>query len=284
MVYRTIGWLCAAAGVGCAAAMAVFYQFLQPLAAYPRQKYTLLVGLTVLFAWLAWGQVNRFLRPRLAEFSLPKRLLWIVTAAAAGVLLLWAIPIPPAPVRSAHSVKIVATGKKSAASQGSEVWVYGLFAPDGQCVVPATEFSKEGDWEVRDGALVSCRSQPATLAWEGLGARDLQLRVLSHPGSGIAKVAWNGGEQEVNLCSTPGMPKTITPTAPPPERTLGKALALARLGGDRPRGVLSLARLVLFRPSGGTPSDPSATILTATESAFSPSNTASTRRRGQLAD
>ena len=226
MVYRTIGWLCAAAGVGCAAAMAVFYQFLQPLAAYRRQKYTLLVGLTVLFAWLAWGQVNRFLRPRLAEFSIPKRLFWVVAAAAAGALLLWAIPIPPAPVRTDHSVKVVATGRKSAASQGSEVWVYGLFAPDGRCVVSATEFSKEGDWEARDGALVSCRSQPATLTWEGLGARDLQLRVLSHPGSGIAKVTWNGGEQEVNLCSTPGATKTITPIAPPPERTLGKARLL----------------------------------------------------------
>ena len=134
--------------------MAVFYQFLQPLATYPRQKYTLLVGLTVLFAWLAWGQVSRFLRPRLAEFSVPMRLFWVVTAAAAAVLL-WAIPVPPAPVWSPHSVKIVATGEKPAASQGSEVWVYGLFAPDGQCVVPATDFSKEGDWEVRDGAFVS---------------------------------------------------------------------------------------------------------------------------------
>ena len=204
MVYRTIGWLGAAVGVGCSAAVAVYYHFLQPLAAYPRQKYTLLAGLAVLFVWLAWGQVNRFLRPRLAEFSLPKRLLWAVTAGAVGALLVWAIPVPPAPVWTAHSVKIVATGQKSATSQGSEVWVYGLFAPDGRCVVPATEFSKEGDWEVREGALVSRHRQPATLTWEGLGARDLQLRILSHPSSGIAKVAWNGGEQEVDLYATPG--------------------------------------------------------------------------------
>ena len=112
MVYRTIGWVAAAIGVGCSAAVAVYYHFLQPLAAYPRQKYMLLVGLAVLFVWLAWGQVNRFLRPRLAEFSLPKKLFWAVTAGAVGVLLVWTIPVPPAPIWTAHRVKIVATGQE----------------------------------------------------------------------------------------------------------------------------------------------------------------------------
>ena len=186
----------------------------------------LLAGLAVLFVWLAWGQVNRFLRPRLAEFSLPKKLFWAVTAGAVGVLLVRTIPVPPAPIWTAHRVKIVATGKKSATSQGSEVWVSGLFTPDGRCIVPATEFSKEGDWEVGEEAFVSRHRQPATLTWEGLGLQELQLRLLSQPASGIAKVAWNGGEQEVDLYATRAAAKTIPPFGAPPERTLAKRFLL----------------------------------------------------------
>ena len=170
------------------------------------------------------GQVNRFLRPHLAEFSVPKRVMWGVAAGAMGALLLWVIPVPPAPVRSAHSLKIVATGKKSAASHSTEVWVYGLFAPNGRCIVPASAFSREGEWVVRDDALVSYRGQPTVLTWEGQEVRALQLRLLSHSWSGIAKVTWNGGEQELDLYSASGAPKTVTPLVAPPDRTLANEL------------------------------------------------------------
>lgn len=124
---------------------------------------------------------------------------WIVAGLVVGALA--RVVIPAGPPEKTHHVRltIVATGKKNPAASASEVWVFGLFDADGDRLVAPTAFTRTGAWAVRDGVVVSHEHQPATLSWDGALPGAVELRLLSHPWSGVVRVESRGGTQRLDL-------------------------------------------------------------------------------------
>jgi hypothetical protein len=110
------------------------------------------------------------------------------------------IPVRIPSAAQVHQLEIVATGQKNPAAQGSEVWVTGLML-DGCDRVPASAFELDGNWEVRDGVPLSHQQQPAMLRWQGTVDGEAELRLVSHPWSGIVTVTWDGASQTLDLYS-----------------------------------------------------------------------------------
>ena len=137
------------------------------------------------------------------------RMPWVVAGLAAGALARVVIPIGPAEKTNHVRLAIVATGEKNPAASGSEVWVFGLFNAEGDCLVPATVFTQTGDWAVRDDVVVSHEHQPATLSWEGVLPGAVELRLLSHPWSGVVRVESREGIQRLDLYAATGDVKKV---------------------------------------------------------------------------
>src|SRR5438552_9103018 len=189
----------AAGAVGFCLAVVSFNQILETSLWSVWQKWAyLLVGTVVLGGGvhrLTFGPVARWLSP----YSSRVCRLWIVAGLAVGTMARVVIPIYPAERTNQVHLVIVATGEKNPAASASEVWVYGLFDAEGDRLVPATAFARTGAWTVRDGVAVSHEQQPGTLSWEGALPRDVELRLLSHPWSGMVRVESRGGTRQLDL-------------------------------------------------------------------------------------
>jgi hypothetical protein len=120
----------------------------------------------------------------------------------AGLLLVKATPLDAPRQLSSESwvrVEVTALGQRNDQSQGTEVWAYGLFLPDGS-PAPLKPEPLSGRWEEKEAGVWISHGQPeATLRWEGRLARGSQLRLLRHSWSGRARVTVNGQAQEVDL-------------------------------------------------------------------------------------
>jgi hypothetical protein len=194
--------------IGSAAALTYFVYLLQSQISGPREQVFILLYLVALFSAGTYWLLFRFALPRLRYRSRRVKLMWVMGSFIASALLLLAIPVRVPTSLSAHRLEITATGQKNQAAQGSELWVIGFFRADG-IQVNSTEYTMNGEWEVRDGMPLSYQHQPATLAWQGALDGDVQLRLLSHPWSGVVTVTWDGVAQTIDLYSPTGTRKDM---------------------------------------------------------------------------
>lgn len=158
--------------------------YLMPLLPTPsRAKITVAVLLG------ACGALSIYRLWRMPQFALRQRL--VLPVAAATLLVAFSVPLE----KTAYpSLRVVATGQKSAMSGSSEVFVRlvsdkvrGLRKPKGE------------GWEERDEVFVSYRNQPQTLEYRGAWGQGATLRLVRHPFSGIAEV-WIGDKvQTIDL-------------------------------------------------------------------------------------
>lgn len=106
-----------------------------------------------------------------------------------------------------YELEIIATGLKSAQSQGSEVWISGLTNTCG-IQIPHEQFSPGEGWERRESEqgrqFVSATAQPATLRWRGSTEEPLILLLGTHCWSGLVKIRWDGVEQTLDLYAEHG--------------------------------------------------------------------------------
>jgi hypothetical protein len=164
----------------------------------PRELLALLAALA---AGAAYGGLSgRWLAPHLADWSRLGRRVWKLGCLCTGALLLVAAPlsIPANPLARTHELSILATGEKNPSAESREVWLLEVLA-DGRTQIPPQAFSVDGAWEMRDGVLLSYQEQPARLRWCGPVERQMVLRFLAHPWSGVVQVEWNGELQRIDL-------------------------------------------------------------------------------------
>ncbi len=200
--------LSSACFIGLCSAFSYYMHFLQTRLSTPGEQILLLMYLTGLFAALAYFLLFRFAVPRLQILSRRVKVAWVVVSCLIGIFLLIVIPVHLPSLASQHRLEIVATGQKNPASQGSEVWVTGLFLNNGTQVDTA-DFQLDGKWEMRNGVPLSYQQQPATLRWQGMVDGDVKLRLLSHPWSGVVAINWDGVSQTVDLYAESGTQKDI---------------------------------------------------------------------------
>ncbi|HZH74453.1 MAG TPA: DUF6020 family protein [Archangium sp.] len=137
----------------------------------------------------------------LRSLSRASRRNWLLGAFTSALLLVMATPIQPPRIPRGLLLEVTALGTRGEASRGTEVWVHGLVGRDDEIPLPLTPLPVAGQWEDRDGALVSSGHPPATLRWEGVLDREAVLRLGRHPWSGLARISLNGESQTVDLSS-----------------------------------------------------------------------------------
>jgi hypothetical protein len=165
--------------------------------------------LSILFSSLDYFLLFRLILSRLSKYSQKAKVLWLAGSLLAGIWLAIAIPLPfPAMSPIPHKLEVIAIGQKDPRSQGSEVWLLGLYLPDGR-KVDVTEFNLDRSWIIRDGVPVSYQNQPASLSWQSTAQGMMRLVLGTHPWSGIAQLIIDGKSQEINLYSDPGTTKEI---------------------------------------------------------------------------
>jgi hypothetical protein len=169
-----------------------------------------LLYLSMLFSGLVYLLLFIFILPRLSKYSPRAKLPWLIGSLLAGIWLAIAIPLPiPAIFPMTHNLEVIATGQKDPRSQGSEVWLTGLYLPDGS-KVDVNNFTLGEGWIVRDGVPVSYQYQPAVLSWQGAVDGNLRLTLVAHPWSGFVQIVLDGRSQELNLYNDPGTSKEIS--------------------------------------------------------------------------
>ncbi|TMA48311.1 MAG: hypothetical protein E6J81_06085 [Deltaproteobacteria bacterium] len=188
-------WL-AAGVVGSAIATSTLNQVINPFtaSAWARGTYVILA------AALASVAARPLLkRSPITALPLRSQCRWAIASLAIGAVLRLVIPVCPAAWSTRHRLEVVATGERNEAAKATEVWTYGIFDDEGNCLVPPTTLERRGDWSLRGETIVSHGQQPAGLRWEGVLTRDLSLRLLSHPWSGVVEVAWDGRQRRLDL-------------------------------------------------------------------------------------
>jgi len=174
---------------------------------------SLVSGLMLTSSWL-------FLR----SYSRSQRVVWVACSVMAGAFITVVIPLPPVPV--CQQLEIIATGEKSPASKGSEVWIQALDLAGGS-QVPYSQFQLDRGWEYVNHVLVSYRNQPASLVWTACLWGTAHLHLSAHPFSGVAKIVWMNQTQTVNLYAPASGEKLydLVPPAGGPWDSLRIALA-----------------------------------------------------------
>lgn len=188
----------------------------------------------------------RFIGPRLRAQPKGLRRATVLLSLAAGTWLTIAIPVPPPPAPPApHELEIIALGERHPAAHASEVWVLGLFGPDG-VRQPDDAFAHAGTWVPREGALLSYHDQPDTLTWRGRLTGDATLRLITHPWSGRVRITWDGQSQELDLYA-PASTSCELRLSSQPDQTIA-ARVVRELG--RAADSLTLGLTLLFISAG----------------------------------
>lgn len=127
---------------------------------------------------------------------------WAAAAGvAAGLVMIFAWPINPAPDSIADLSVSILEGKNEHA-QGREVWV--RLERDGQSV-PVAEFKQTGAWMDKAPFLVASDPKvPTAVQWRGAYSNNLRLIFISHAWSGRARVTWNGQQRDLDLYDAKG--------------------------------------------------------------------------------
>jgi hypothetical protein len=233
--------------IGILAGILYYLYFLQFIPMSNLKSGLTLVYLVIFFSCLVYFVIYKYVLPKLCTYLPLHRIFWIIGSLLAGIWLAFAIPLPiPMFFPSPHTLEIIATGQKNALSQGSEVWISGLFTPDGN-QVPVTDFSLVGDWEIRDGVPLSYKNQPAQLYWKGKPSGSLKLVLLSHPWSGKVNIIWDGREELVDLYSSTGDKKEMLLEVKAPNKPW-YFYTLFYLGGGILLGLVLLLITLLIVP------------------------------------
>lgn len=193
-----------AVGVGLSAAWVFFAYGAYPHLESPIERAGIFAYFVLFFSALAYLVIKHAIWPHLRPHSSRRRIGIIALALGFSGVLMLAIPVsPPTLAPLDHQLEIVATGTKNPLAQGSEVWVEKVVTSSDKVVAPE-EFEREGEWEIRDGILLSSLSQPARLRWTGTTTGDVIVYLKTHPWSGIVQLTWDGQPQTIDLYADPG--------------------------------------------------------------------------------
>lgn len=156
--------------------------------------------------WFIMLPPSRRLLGWASALSTRLRIVAIACALVGGTILLFALPISPAPI-SVADVSISVLDGKSESSQGREIWL--RLERDGKDV-PFSEFRQSGQWVDKAPFLVAVApSVPTSMAWRGSYAGSLRLIFVSHAWSGRARVTWNGMQRDLDLYRPEGGSVTL---------------------------------------------------------------------------
>ena len=138
--------------------------------------------------------------------SAPARLVWIICALLAGLLLVFTIPVSVYPKR--QEVRIQATDEKDPASQGSEVWLNNIRT--GQADFPVDLQACTGNWDRIGSSLVyATGSAETTLICTIYTSDSIRLFFGQHGWSGSVQVLRGDENRWVDLYSTTGGVETV---------------------------------------------------------------------------
>lgn len=175
----------------------------------PTQRILILVCFTPLFSLVAYPLVFQLAKRRLASFGPRARAAWLLLCFLIGGILLVVVPVERPLPATRHHLEIVATGDSNPMARASEVWILEIQRPDGS-ILPLDDLSLSGDWEVRDGGLVSYQNQPAAAEWGGVTTEgDFAITVVSHPWSGVMEIRLDGNHQRTDLYAESGTQMTV---------------------------------------------------------------------------
>jgi hypothetical protein len=164
------------------------------------------VGCTLLGILLAHLLLNRLVYPGLQRYSQRMRSAWVLLCLLAGFGLVETIPVTIYP--KTQVVRIVATGTKNQASQGSEVWLN--FIQSGRTAVSAMH-TCAGNWKPVESLLMSPSEwQPSVLNCRVRTDQDIDLQFVMHNWSGKARVIYNGQTINEDLYSSGSTAKALT--------------------------------------------------------------------------
>ncbi|MGH8464035.1 MAG: hypothetical protein ACRER5_07805, partial [Pseudomonas sp.] len=156
--------------------------------------------------WFILLPASRRLLKWACALSTRIRVIAITCALVTGTILLFALPISPAPI-SVADVSVSVLDGKSASSQGREVWL--RLERDGKDV-PFSELRQTGEWVDKAPFLVAVApSEPTSMAWRGSYEDSLRLIFVAHGWSGRARVTWNGIQRDLDLYRPEGGSMTL---------------------------------------------------------------------------
>lgn len=156
--------------------------------------------------WFIMLPLSRRLLGWACALSTRIRVIAIACALVTGTILLFALPISPAP-NSVATVSVSVLDGKSESSQGREVWL--RLERDGKDV-PFSDLRQSGKWVDKAPFLVAVDpSVPTSIAWRGSYADSLRLIFVSHAWSGRARVTWNGMQRNLDLYRPEGGSLTL---------------------------------------------------------------------------
>lgn len=107
------------------------------------------------------------------------------------------------------NIKIIATNDKNIASQGNEVWIKQIIIDGIPVSFDDLDYDKS-QWELKYDALVSYKSKPAELRWNGFAAKSIGVNFINHSYSGKAVVYLNENIDYLDLYSVSQTEKMYT--------------------------------------------------------------------------
>jgi hypothetical protein len=202
-------------------------------------RWLAVAALALLWFWplYRWG-FGWFVR-QLLSYSRWGQRAWILGSLAGAALLIVVTPLPPPGPPAVFRLEVTALGEKNAASQGTEVWVQGLYSQVSGRRLPLEPMRVSGEWEEKYGKLLSAGQPAATLRWEGSLDQEAVLKIVRHPYSGRVRVALDGEAQTVDLFS-PSQDEWVLPVRVA-ARTDRLLLAIVRLSEWLSLGLVLLA-------------------------------------------
>lgn len=152
------------------------------------------------------------IRPRLAACSRRGCMLWLLTGAGVGALLLVIVPVPGPKVQGDWQVEIMATGRMNPAAKSHEVWLRRIAL--GERTLSLSELSASASWSEADQALVCNTPEGGVARWSGFDPGPLEITFDAHPWCGIVELTINGEKRQVDLYHDTHVPRTVSFPAP----------------------------------------------------------------------
>jgi hypothetical protein len=135
----------------------------------------------------------------------------LIACGAIGTLVsAWYTLVKPAPDVD-RCLRIIATGRKDAAAQAAQVFLYSVRV-DNNPATPPTSLTHDAGWQptqvfTRPALFASGTGAPAqvTICDVAAAAEMVSLEFVSHPWSGIATVQWHDRAMDIDLYSPGGV-------------------------------------------------------------------------------
>ncbi len=156
---------------------------------------------------LSYFLFERVIWPGLGAAAPRARAGWVAASLLAGVFLALTIPLTPYP--KMNHVRVLATGEKNPAAQGSEVWLGSVAAGPKTATTPLKRLCR-GDWYAKGALLAFSHAQPEALDCRVKSTSTIAFTFGMHPWSGKVRLAYAGQAVDLDLYSAEGSAKTVT--------------------------------------------------------------------------